>query len=332
MILIFYVDDIVVVYRSKDQHKIDEFKAKLRAKYEVRALGECSHFLGIRIVRDRVQRKLWLLQDSYIDKLQEKFNVNTTKKPKTPLPSKDLEPFTSTATKSQIHGYQQKVRSLNFLAVITRPDIAKASSKLSEFLTNPSPDHIVAADQALEYVVLTKYLAMEFDGKVTNKSIFLGLSDSAFVDDHHTRFSSYSYCFKLFGGVIDFKAIKGKTVTLSSTEAELLALTMAAKEYIRWLRFFAQIQFEIDDDTKVYCDNLQTIRLLKQETPKLKTALCHVDIHQSWLRQEVQAGRLNVEWIPTADIVADSFTKMLSTAKHTEFVRQLNLVDIKGKF
>ena len=117
--------------------------------------------------------------------------------------------------------------------VITRPDIAKASSKLSEFLTNPSLDHIVTADQALEYVVLTKYLAMEFDGKVTNKSIFLGLSDSAFVDDHHTRFSSYSYCFKLFRGVIDFKAIKGKTVTLSSTEAELLALTMAAKEYIR---------------------------------------------------------------------------------------------------
>jgi hypothetical protein len=82
---------------------------------------------------------------------------------------------------------------------------------------------------------------MEFDRKVTNKSVFLGSSDSAFVDDHSTRFSSYGYCFKLFRGVIDFKVIKGKTVTLSSTEAELLALTMTAKEYIRWLRFFSQI-------------------------------------------------------------------------------------------
>jgi hypothetical protein len=61
MILIFYVNDIVVVYRLKDQHKMDEFKVKLRAKYEVRVLGECSHFLGIRIVRDRGQHKLWLL-------------------------------------------------------------------------------------------------------------------------------------------------------------------------------------------------------------------------------------------------------------------------------
>jgi hypothetical protein len=61
MILIFYVNDIMVVYRLKDQHKIDEFEVKLQAKYKVRTLGECSYFLGIRIVRDRGQRKLWLL-------------------------------------------------------------------------------------------------------------------------------------------------------------------------------------------------------------------------------------------------------------------------------
>ena len=100
-----YVDDIVVVYRSKDQHKMDAFEVKLRAKYEVRALGECSHFLGIRIVRDRAQRKLWLLQDSYIDKLQEKFNVKITKKPKTLLLSKELELYAGTVTKSQIYRY-----------------------------------------------------------------------------------------------------------------------------------------------------------------------------------------------------------------------------------
>jgi hypothetical protein len=103
------------------------------------------------------------------------------------------------------------------------------------------PDHITAVDQALKHVVLTKYLALEFDRKVTNKSIFLGSSDSVFTDDYSTRFSSYRYCFKLFRGVINFKVIKGKTVTLSLTEAELLALTITAKEYIRWLRFFLQI-------------------------------------------------------------------------------------------
>jgi hypothetical protein len=46
----------------------------------------------------------------------------------------------------------------------------------------------------------------------------------------------------------------------------------------------------------------------------------------------VQAKRIKVEWVPTADMVADGFTKILPAQKHAEFVKQLNLVDIKGKF
>jgi hypothetical protein len=75
---------------------------------------------------------------------------------------------------------------------------------------------------------------------------------------------------------------------------------------------------------------MQTIRLLTKEAPKLQTALRHVDIHQSWLRQEVQAGHIKVEWISTNEMVADGFTKLLSAQKHKEFVKMLNLVDIKA--
>ena len=90
------------------------------------------------------------------------------------------------------------------------------------------------------------------------------------------------------------------------------------------------MDFDLDKDLVIYCDNWQTIWLLKQETPKLKTALRHINIHQSWLRQEVQAGRIDVKWVLTAKMVADRFTKMLPSQKHAEFVRQLGLVDIKG--
>jgi hypothetical protein len=82
-------------------------------------------------------------------------------------------------------------------------------------------------------VVSTKYLVIEFDRKVINKSVFLGLSDSMFIDNYHTCYSLYGYCFKLFRGVINFKVIKGKIVTLSLIEAELLTLTITTKEYIR---------------------------------------------------------------------------------------------------
>jgi hypothetical protein len=64
--------------------------------------------------------------------------------------------------------------------------------------------------------------------------------------------------------------------------------------------------------------------------PKLDTKLRYVDIHQHWLRQEVQAGRIDIEWMPTAEMPADGFTKQLPRQKHEEFVRQLNLVDISN--
>ena len=332
LILIFYVDDILTAYASKHQNQMDMFESRLFNKYELRALGEAEHFLGIRIVRDRAQRKLWLIQDSYIDKMAGKFNITANKVPKTPLPSIELVPYEGNATAQQIYGYQQRVGSLNYAAVITRPDISKAVSKLSEFLQNPSPLHIAAADRTLEYLVGTKYLAIEFDGNHQGRQIFVTSSDSAFADDTVTRNSSYGFCFSLFGGIIHYKAVKGTTVTTSSTEAELLALSLTAKEFIWWKRFFQQIQFDLEEEPTIYCDNLQTIRLLTKETPKLQTALKHVDIHQSWLRQEVQAKRIKVEWVPTANMVADGFTKVLSAQKHSEFVKQLNLVNIKDKF
>src|SRR3984957_8114342 len=136
----------------------------------------------------------------------------------------------------------------------------------------------------------------------------------------------------LSGGVIHYKAIKGSTVTTSSTEAELLALSLTAKDFIWWMRFFQNIQFDLEEEPTIYCDNLQTIRLMTKETPKLQTALKHVDIHQCWLRQEVQAKRIKVQWVPTSKMVADGFTKILLAQRYAEFVEQLNLVDIKDKF
>jgi hypothetical protein len=165
--------------------------------------------------------------------MTEKYNVVTTKKPlKAPLPSANLIPYDGSATAQQIYAYQQRVGSLNFSAVITRLNISKTVLKLLEFLQNPSPTHIAAADQTLEYLVGTKYLAIEFDGNQQDRRIFITSSDSAFADNTITCNSSYEFCISLYGGVIHYKAVKGTTVTTSSTEAELLALSLTGKEFI----------------------------------------------------------------------------------------------------
>jgi hypothetical protein len=103
---------------------------------------------------------------------------------------------------------------------------------LLEFLQNPSLTHIAIVDRILEYLVGMKYLAIEYNSKCNNKNIFIASSDSAFADDNITRHSSYGFYFSLFGRVIYYKVVKGSTVTTSSTKAELLALSITAKEAI----------------------------------------------------------------------------------------------------
>src|SRR5436853_7894680 len=105
-------------------------------------------------------------------------------------------------------------------------------SKLLEFLQNPSLIYLVVANQTLEYLVATKFLAIEFNRNQQDKKIFITSSDSAFVDNSNTCYSSYGFYFSLYGGLIYYKVVKGTIVTTSSTKAELLALSTTTKDFI----------------------------------------------------------------------------------------------------
>ena len=328
LVVFFYVDDIVALCRPDDLSKLHVFEATLMERYEIRNLGELSWFLGVRIIRDRTEKKIWLCQDSYIDKITTKFNLEYHKRAHTPLPTDELIPYEGKASPQEIFAYQQKVGSLNFAAVITRPDIAYTTSKLSEFLRNPSPKHHAAVDQAITYLHGTRTLAIQYSAESTSQQVFLCASDAAFADDRATRRSTSGYLLNLFGGPIDWHSAKQRTVTTSSTEAELLALTYATKEAIWWRRFFENIRFDPGHELAISCDNQQTIRLMTKESPKLTTRLRHVDVHQHWLRQEVQAGCIRLDWLATNDMPADGLTKALPRQRHERFVRQLGLVDI----
>lgn len=328
MILFFYVDDIAVLYYPRFKKQVDEFEKKLFEEYEMRNMGEIEWFLGIRVTRDRELQQTTLCQDSYIDKLISKFNVNTTgKAPGSPLAhhvvmTKNEEQ----ATLQDIYAYQQRVGSINFSAITTRPDTAFAASKLAEFNSNPSTYHMSQADRVLEYLAHTKNYAIVYYGQaIHSDTIFLASSDASFADDLDTRQSSHGYCFKLYDGMIDWKASKQKTVTTSSTEAELLAMSMTANSKMWWDRFFDTIQMKIGDSTYIECDNRQTIRAFTKPGAQLTTKLRHVDIHRHWLRQEVQKGTINIQYTPTTSILADGLTKMLPPQRHKEFIKLIGL-------
>ena len=105
----------------------------------------------------------------------------------------------------------------------------------------------------------------------------------------------------------------------------MLAISHAAKQLYWIKRLFSFIQFETDQLDVIECDNKQTVDLLTREKSLFQTKLRHVDIHQLWIRQEVQAKRLRIEWVKSAEMIADGLTKRLSAEKYATFVQQLGM-------
>jgi hypothetical protein len=89
---------------------------------------------------------------------------------------------------------QEKVGSILYAAVVSRPDISFAASQLSQFAVNPSPEHLRCANRVLSYLQTTKYYAIQFSGSVatpteveTGDDEVLQLSsDASFADDPET--------------------------------------------------------------------------------------------------------------------------------------------------
>ena len=151
----------------------------------MREMGELKWFLGIRVIRDRPARKIWLCQDSYIEKIYKRFgrSASYTKKPKTPMATEPLQPYDDVATTDEIHRYSQIVGSLTYPATITRADTAFTTKCLAQNLTNPGPKHFAAAFRCLDYLENTKTYALEYGGSDLPEPLFSAASDAAFADD-----------------------------------------------------------------------------------------------------------------------------------------------------
>jgi hypothetical protein len=238
-----------------------------------------------------------------------------------------LQPYEEQASISSARRYQRKIGSILYAVVMTRPDAAFAVSQLARFNSNPGPDHHRAADRALLYLKKTNTLALQFG----QDDQFLMASDASYADNPDRK-SSQAYVMRLFGGTIGWRANKQATVTTSTTEAELLALSQAAGEAMFISRLVKELGIRLEEEQiHIQCDNLQTIRLIHQDINRLQTKLRHVDIHNHWLRQEAQRNRITVDYISTEEMIADGLTKVLVGPAFQRSVEQLGLIDITDR-
>ncbi|XP_031263955.1 secreted RxLR effector protein 161-like [Pistacia vera] len=140
--------------------------------------------------------------------------------------------------------YASVMGSLMYVIECTRPDIARAVGFLIRFMSNLGKEHWSTVKRVLRYLCGPSNLALSYGG--------MG-------DDLYNRRATSGYVFSLFGGVVCWMSKRQITVALSSTEAEYMALTHAAKE-VMWLRRLSlELGFKLDA-VKIGCDNQGVIR------------------------------------------------------------------------
>ena len=322
-ILIVYVDDITLMGDSIEQ--IHLTKKKLADLFELTDLGEISFYLGLRITRDRKTRSISLDQEKYIQDVLSRFQMSSCTPANTPFASgTDLLASPSPPEEndpSLIANYQSMVGSLMYAMTASRPDISYAVSKLSQFASNPTQQHLKAAKHVLRYLSATKHYRLNYG--FSDETNFLGHSDSDWAGDKNDRHSTTGYVFLLGGGAICWASRRQPTVALSSTEAEYMAVTDASKQGI-WLRtIFSDIGIDTNGPTPIHVDNQGCIDLTSNPVHHKRTK--HIDIRHHFIRECVEDNTVEIIKIPTGENISDVLTKSLPWEKHAYFSGRMGL-------
>ena len=130
-------------------------------------------------------------------------------------------------------------------------------------------------------------------------------------------------------GAISWSSKKQHIVALSSTKAEYITQTHAAKEVL-WLHSFLwELRSASDDLLILNCDSQGAIALTKDKKFHARTK--YIDMCYHFIREVVEDGKVTVQYIPTGDNISDIFTKLLTKAKFWELTELLGLHAIMCK-
>ena len=186
--VLVYVDDIIIAGTTS---LVKAFNVSLANRFSVKDLGALSYFLGIEATRS--SKGLHLMQRKYITDLLKRTNMLDAKPVSTPMSASPKLTLSSGHTLDDGKEYRAVIGSLQYLA-FTRPDIAFAVNKLSQFMHKPTDAHWNAAKRILRYLAGTKShgIFLRSDNPLTLHAFFqmqIGLATKMIIyQPMHTLF------------------------------------------------------------------------------------------------------------------------------------------------
>ncbi|KAL5815400.1 hypothetical protein ACOSQ4_026041 [Xanthoceras sorbifolium] len=328
--LVLYVDDILLA--TNDKGLLHEVKQFLSENFDMKDMGEASYVIGIKIRRDRFQGILGLSQETYINKVLERFRMKDCSPSVAPIvkgdrfnlnqcPKNDLE-------REQMKNipYASAVGSLMYAQVCTRPDIAFVVGMLGRYQSNPGLDHWKAVKKVMRYLQGTKDYMLMY--RRTDNLEVIGYSDSDFAGCVDSRKSTSGYIFMMASGAVSWRSAKQSLTATSTMEAEFVSCFEATSHGV-WLKSFIsglRIVDSISKPLKMYCDNSAAVFMAKNNKSGSRSK--HIDIKYFAIKERVKEKKVVIEHVSTELMIADPLTKGMPPFKFKDHVNNMGLGSI----
>ncbi|KAF1322207.1 Integrase catalytic core protein, partial [Globisporangium splendens] len=321
VLILVYVDDVIVTGSSVEL--IAEVKTQLKRRFEMTDSGACKFVLGIELI-EHEDGSVTLCQRRYIGDILKRFGMEDSKAVASPVDI-SLKMMKGDAEVPAVDvPYREAVGALMHLMCATRPDIAFAVGMVARFMESPQDVHWTAVKRIFRYLQGTNTHGIRFDP--SGGLDFKCFSDADWAGGVADRKSTSGYVFKLAGGPISWGSKKQSSVSLSTSEAEYIALSLAIQEG-KWVhRLLCEILVAAGVESPklvIFEDNQSCIKMTKN--PVNHGRAKHIDIKYHHIRDEVKSGEVEVEYCSTSMMLADLLTKGLPGPRHQELTEDLSI-------
>ena len=250
-----------------------------------------------------------LSQTGYIRAMAQRFGIDASKAPSTPLPPGiKLSQFDEDEPLQCPTEFRSIVGSLMYAVHCTRCDCAQAVHALSRYLHAPRQQHVTLAKGVVAYLLRFDEIGLTYNGMTPQPLV--GYSDADWAGDVSTRRSTSGFVFLKNGAAVSWSSSLQKTVAHSTSDAEYRALSESGRE-CAFLRNLERILMSapVLDPTVIFEDNKGAKKWSEDPSHHSKTK--HIDICFHSIREQV-GKTINVLYCQTKKMLADPFTKPLA--------------------
>jgi len=273
-------------------------------EFEMIDLRLMSYYLGIEV--KQMEEGIFISQENYAKEVLKKFNMSGCNPVNTPVEC-NIKLFRNDGGEMVNPTlFRSLVGSLRYLTC-TRPDICYGVGLVSRYLEAPTVTHLKTAKRILRYIKGTLDFGLLY--LPSNDFRLKGYCDSDWAGDVDDRRSTSGFVFYMGDAAFTWSSKKQPIVTLSTCEAEYVAVSSCVTQAI-WLRYLLkELHFEQKEATDIGVDNKSAIALAKN--PLFHERSKHIDTKYHFLRDHVASKEVQLNYVKTQDQVADIFTKTL---------------------